>query len=99
MYGQKPKSCDDPTDPTLLRSITGITLGYQTGSALFGGTAPMIATVLLSAYHNSWVPLAIFVCTLCLASLISATFIRNSKIDAKTLAGVSFPLNNADTQK
>ncbi|MED4203312.1 MFS transporter [Neobacillus mesonae] len=75
---------------------TGITLGYQTGSALFGGTAPMIATVLLSAYHNSWVPLAIFICALCIASLISAMFIRNSKKDSQTLSGVALPLNKAD---
>ncbi|PLT29847.1 MFS transporter [Peribacillus deserti] len=57
---------------------TGITLGYQTGSALFGGTAPMIATVLLSAYNKSWVPLAIFLAILCIASIISVLFIREN---------------------
>lgn len=58
---------------------TGITLGYQTGSALFGGTAPMIATVLLSAYNNSWVPLALFLTILSLASFISVLFLRESR--------------------
>lgn len=58
---------------------TGITLGYQTGSALFGGTAPMIATVILSAYSNSWIPLAIFIASYCIASLISISFLRTTK--------------------
>ncbi|MGG1396814.1 MFS transporter [Bacillus salipaludis] len=57
---------------------TGITLGYQAGSALFGGTAPMIATVLLSTYHNSWIPLAIFIAILSIVSFISVTFIRRT---------------------
>ncbi|WP_260398014.1 MFS transporter [Peribacillus simplex] len=58
---------------------TGITLGYQTGSALFGGTAPMIATILVGAYNNSWIPLALFLVFLCIASLISVLFVRNSQ--------------------
>lgn len=78
---------------------TGITLGYQSGSALFGGTAPMIVTVLLSAYNNSWVPLAIFIGVLCIASLICVSFIRNSKIDSKTQAVVVYPLNQANVQE
>ncbi|WHY00297.1 MFS transporter [Neobacillus sp. DY30] len=58
---------------------TGITLGYQTGSALFGGTAPMIATVLLKNYNGSWTPLAIFICILCIASFISVLFLRKTR--------------------
>jgi hypothetical protein len=56
---------------------TGIRLGYQTGSALFGGTAPMITTLLLSKYNNSWVPLATFLAILCVSSVISVSFLRN----------------------
>ncbi|MFD0828171.1 MFS transporter [Neobacillus sp. M.A.Huq-85] len=64
---------------------TGITLGYQAGSALFGGTAPMIATVLLSTYHNSWIPLAIFIAILSIVSFISVTFLRrNHAVNAET---------------
>lgn len=37
---------------------TGITLGYQLGAALAGGTAPLIATFLLSRYNGSWQPVA-----------------------------------------
>jgi MFS family permease len=58
---------------------TGITLGYQTGSALFGGTSPMIATVLLKNYNGSWTPLAIFICILCVTSFISVTFLRGTQ--------------------
>ena len=35
---------------------TGITLGYQLGAALAGGTAPLIATGLLAKYDGDWVP-------------------------------------------
>ena len=72
---------------------TGITLGYQTGSALFGGTAPMIATVLLKSYHGSWTPLAIFICFLCVASFISVTFLRGTQKAASD--AVSVPRNKS----
>jgi hypothetical protein len=70
---------------------TGITLGYQTRSALFGGTAPMIATVLLQSYHGSWTPLSTFICILCVASFISVTFLPGTKkaspVDSSILQG------------
>lgn len=39
---------------------TGITLGYQLGAALAGGTAPLIATWLLSRYQGDWQPVALY---------------------------------------
>ncbi|EMX2041624.1 TPA: MHS family MFS transporter [Klebsiella pneumoniae] len=39
---------------------TGITLGYQLGAALAGGTAPLIATGLLAKYDGGWRPVAIY---------------------------------------
>src|SRR5690606_11057355 len=33
---------------------TGVTLGYQLGAALAGGTAPFIATALLARFNNAW---------------------------------------------
>lgn len=59
---------------------TGISLGYQAGSALFGGTAPIIATVLLNNYNNSWTPLAIFIAILCVVSFTTVTFLRNIQV-------------------
>ncbi|HEY3356802.1 MAG TPA: MFS transporter [Polyangia bacterium] len=40
---------------------TGVTLGYQIGAALAGGTAPLVATTLLAAFDDSWVPVALYV--------------------------------------
>lgn len=40
---------------------TGVTVGYQLGAALAGGTAPLIATALLAAFDNSWVPVALYI--------------------------------------
>ncbi|MGC3955941.1 MAG: MFS transporter [Propionicimonas sp.] len=50
---------------------TGITLGYQLGSALFSGTAPMIALALVAAY-GSWVPVAVYMAVVCAISFVAA---------------------------
>lgn len=42
------------------RAGWGITLGYQLGAALAGGTAPLIATWLLSRYQGDWQPVALY---------------------------------------
>lgn len=51
---------------------TGITLGYQVGSALFSGTAPMIALALVAAFSGSWVPVAIYMTAVCAVSFVAA---------------------------
>lgn len=38
---------------------TGITLGYQLGAAIFGGTVPLLSTFLINAF-DSWLPVAIY---------------------------------------
>ncbi|WP_274571041.1 MFS transporter [Neisseria leonii] len=40
---------------------TGITLGYQIGAALAGGTAPLIATFLLNTFNRSYTPIAVYI--------------------------------------
>lgn len=50
---------------------TGLTLGYQLGAALAGGTAPLLATWLLKEFDNSWVPIALYVILLVIISLIA----------------------------
>ncbi|NKF32588.1 MHS family MFS transporter, partial [Pseudomonas sp. BGM005] len=57
--------------PTRVR-YTGITLASQIGSALAGGTAPLIATWLLSAFGGSWAPIAVYLIGLALISIVSA---------------------------
>ena len=58
---------------------TGVSLGYQIGAAVAGGTAPLIATALLGAFNNSYVPVAIYIIFTSLISLISVMFVREKK--------------------
>lgn len=50
---------------------TGITLGYQLGAALAGGTAPLIATGLLAASGGDWTPVACYLAVTVVISLIA----------------------------
>ena len=50
---------------------TGITLGYQLGAALAGGTAPLIATGLLASYGGDWVPVAWYLAITVAISLLA----------------------------
>src|SRR5699024_284409 len=55
---------------------TGVSLGYQIGAAVAGGTAPLIATWLLMQFNDSYVPVAIY---MIIASLISLVAIWSVK--------------------
>jgi Arabinose efflux permease len=57
---------------------TGITLGYQIGAALAGGTAPLIATGLLAKYNGDWKPVAWYLATTVTISLIAIFFASRS---------------------
>ncbi|MFD2924927.1 MFS transporter [Halobacillus naozhouensis] len=59
---------------------TGISLGYQIGAALAGGTAPLIATWLLSQFNNSSSPISIFIIVTGVISLIAVKFTSDSKV-------------------
>jgi metabolite-proton symporter len=50
---------------------TGVTLGYQLGAAIFGGTAPLIATWMLSEFDDAWWPIAAYMIALALLSFIA----------------------------
>ncbi|MCL1695082.1 MFS transporter [Lysinibacillus sp. BPa_S21] len=56
---------------------TGISVGYQLGAAIFGGTAPLIATSLVAAFHGSWLPAAIYLMLLGVMSLICVRLMKN----------------------
>jgi MFS family permease len=58
---------------------TGITLGYQLGAALAGGTAPLIATWLLAKYEGSWHAVAAYLLVTVLISLIAIIAISRSR--------------------
>ncbi|MBY0052256.1 MFS transporter [Brevibacillus agri] len=57
---------------------TGVTVGYQLGAALAGGTAPLIATALLSSF-NSWVPVALYIVLCGMISLVAIFATKETK--------------------
>ncbi|MEU0492406.1 MFS transporter [Nocardiopsis sp. NPDC006139] len=57
---------------------TGVTLGYQIGAALAGGTAPLIATWLLSRYDDSWVPIAGYLVFTAVISIVAVSLARKA---------------------
>ncbi|OYD09048.1 MFS transporter [Paludifilum halophilum] len=58
---------------------TGVTVGYQLGAALAGGTAPMIAAALVQQYGGSWIPLAVYLIVTALLSLAAISAVRETK--------------------
>lgn len=64
---------------------TGVSLGYQIGAAVAGGTAPLIATWLLMKFNDSYVPVAIYMIITSIISLIAIWSVKdatNVDIDA-----------------
>ncbi|MFV2029539.1 MFS transporter [Neisseria sp. S1] len=63
---------------------TGITLGYQIGAALAGGTAPLVATFLLKEFDHSYVPIAcyiIFTGVVSLLAIVAVSEAAGKKLD------------------
>jgi ABC-type transport system involved in multi-copper enzyme maturation permease subunit len=58
---------------------TGVSLGYQLGVALAGGTAPFFATALMNGFHNSWIPAAIYIMFTGVISIISIFSVKEKK--------------------
>lgn len=56
---------------------TGITLGYQIGAAVAGGTAPLVATALLVQFDNSYVPIALYIIFTAIVSLIAIWAVKD----------------------
>ena len=55
---------------------TGATLGYQIGAAVFGGTAPLIASFLSTISGGQWWPIAAYVIFCALLAVIASLFIH-----------------------
>ncbi|HIY65225.1 MAG TPA: MHS family MFS transporter [Candidatus Agrococcus pullicola] len=78
---------------------TGVTLGYQIGAAVAGGTAPLIATWLLAQYDNSWVPIAIYLAALAVISIVAVALAGPvRRIESARLAelGISYDAKETD---
>ena len=58
---------------------TGISLGYQIGAALAGGTAPLVATALLLKFNNSYVPVALYIVFTAVVSLLAVWAVKDRK--------------------
>ena len=56
---------------------TGITLGYQIGAALAGGTAPLIATSLMLKFNDSYIPVACYIIFTAVISLVAIWAVRD----------------------
>lgn len=77
---------------------TGVTLGYQLGAAIAGGTAPLVATALLKEFDNSFVPVAAYVMLTAAISLGCIAATRETKgVELASGTPVS-PSSNLDPQ-
>ncbi|MEC1525358.1 MFS transporter [Neobacillus niacini] len=62
---------------------TGISVGYQLGAAIFGGTAPLIATSLVATFKGSYLPAAIYLMLLGVISLICVNLMKTISEEEK----------------
>ncbi|GEK32972.1 MFS transporter [Kurthia sibirica] len=58
---------------------TGVSLGYQIGAAIAGGTAPLVATALLLEFNNSYIPIALYIMLTAVISLVSVLAVRDRR--------------------
>lgn len=78
---------------------TGVTLGYQIGAAVAGGTAPLVATALLLEFDNSYIPIAIYIIFTGLISLIAIWAVKDRRDQELDDLNVGSPKETAgDTQ-
>ena len=56
---------------------TGVSLGYQVGAAIAGGPVPLIATALLVAYKNNYVPIGLMIMGFGLISLLAVAIAKD----------------------
>ena len=76
---------------------TGITLGYQIGAAVAGGTAPLVATSLMLEFNNSYIPVACYIIFTALVSLVAIWAVKDRSQqhldDVNNDAGLKKPTN------
>ena len=68
---------------------TGISLGYQIGAAVAGGTAPLVATALLIRFNDSYIPVALYIIFTALISLVAIWTVKdrhNEELDEHLVA-------------
>jgi metabolite-proton symporter len=65
---------------------TGVSLGYQIGAAVAGGTAPLVATALLASFDNSYVPVALYIMFTAVVSLVAIWAVK-SRVEPTVITG------------
>ncbi|MFJ9553099.1 MFS transporter [Nocardiopsis sp. NPDC101807] len=74
---------------------TGVTLGYQVGAALAGGTAPLLATWLLARFDGAWWPIAAYLVVLAAISICAV--LLSGRIVRKESAAIAARENDKVT--
>ncbi|HWL13479.1 MAG TPA: MFS transporter [Ureibacillus sp.] len=77
---------------------TGVSLGYQIGAAVAGGTAPLVATALLVQFDNSYVPVALYIMLTAVISLVAVMAVKeksNQELDEFTAGKLDSPDGDA----
>lgn len=75
LYGATLGSYFAESFPATVR-YTGVSLGYQVGAALFGGSLPLIATAMYASFEST-VPIGLLVIAFGIISLIALAFTRD----------------------
>src|SRR5699024_1249527 len=58
---------------------TGVTLGYQIGAAVAGGSAPMIAEFLMNQFDGSSIPVSLYIVATALISILAVLSIKGER--------------------
>ena len=62
---------------------TGVTLGYQIGAAVAGGSAPLIAEFLMNQFNGSSIPVSVYIVMTAVVSLIAVFALRGESAQDK----------------
>lgn len=62
---------------------TGVTLGYQIGAAVAGGSAPLIAEFLMNQFDGSSIPVSLYIVMTAIVSLIAVFAMRGESAQDK----------------
>lgn len=60
--------------------FTGVTLGYQIGAALAGGTAPMISEYLMALFGGSSLPVSLYIIVTAIISITAVMALRGENM-------------------
>ncbi|WP_371814631.1 hypothetical protein [Jeotgalicoccus sp. WY2] len=63
--------------------ILGVTLGYQIGAAVAGGSAPLIAEFLMNQFDGSSIPVSLYIVMTAIVSLIAVFAMRGESAQDK----------------